>query len=118
MGNQLTTSRICTDNIVSNEKQKSEKGKKWSWLKSRNINTCNQNDDFIINYNKTNMINNNKIDIKSLDQRRVVFISLLGIYQTWRECPSFVLYSAIFVLPLKRDWLYNPEKYVNEIKSN
>eukprot|EP01083_Nonionella_stella_P233157 821819_1 len=121
MGNEFILDRICTDFILD---QKSQKNKKWSWLKSRTIktnknNTFDQNtDDFIIEYNKTNAMNNNKIDIKSLDQRRVVFISLIGLYQSWRECPSFVLYSAILLLPLKKEWLYNPVKYINEIKSN
>eukprot|EP01084_Bolivina_argentea_P225288 380746_1 len=99
MGNQLTFSRICTDNILANKQNKSPKDKKWLRLKSRNIDTntnnkYNQNDDFIIKYNKTNLINNNKINIKSLDQRRVIFVSLIGLHHSWRECPSFVLYSA------------------------
>eukprot|EP01083_Nonionella_stella_P191350 708352_1 len=74
------------------------------------------NDEFIVNY----VQNNCKIkinDIKFLDQRRVVFISLMGLYNTWKSCPAITLYSSIFILPLKRDWIYYPTQYTNEIKS-
>lgn len=53
----------------------------------------------------------------SLDARRVVFVSLIGLYQSWKDCPSVVLYSAVFILPLHRQWIYNPRKYEEELQS-
>eukprot|EP01084_Bolivina_argentea_P122480 217030_1 len=67
-------------------------------------------DEFIIRYNKTNQPFNSN----SIDTRRVVFISLLGLYQSWRSCPTHTLYSAIFMLPLKRNAIYYSEKYLQE----
>ena len=52
------------------------------------------------------------------DQRRIVFVSLIGAYQTWQQCSSETLYSSIFLLPLKRKWIYDPFKYRNEIESH
>eukprot|EP01083_Nonionella_stella_P007720 22244_1 len=49
------------------------------------------------------------------DQRRLVFVSCLGLYHTWESCPAAILYSAIFVLPLKRQWIYDPMRYQDEI---
>eukprot|EP00484_Ammonia_sp_Unknown_P028377 CAMPEP_0197030028 /NCGR_PEP_ID=MMETSP1384-20130603/9343_1 /TAXON_ID=29189 /ORGANISM="Ammonia sp." /LENGTH=458 /DNA_ID=CAMNT_0042459303 /DNA_START=115 /DNA_END=1491 /DNA_ORIENTATION=+ len=43
--------------------------------------------------------------------KRVVFVSLMGLYQSWRQCPSMILYSAVFLLPLKREWIYTAQKY-------
>eukprot|EP01084_Bolivina_argentea_P183268 316271_1 len=109
MGNHLSKSTI--EQILTNETKKSQKRSKFPWSKSND-------EDFIIKYNKLNERNNNTIDIKSLDQRRVIFVSLIGLFSSWRECPSFVLYSAIFLLKLKREWVYNPAQYVNEIKAH
>eukprot|EP01084_Bolivina_argentea_P183271 316278_1 len=109
MGNHLSKSTI--EQILTNETKKSQKRSKFPWSKSND-------EDFIIKYNKLNERNNNTIDIKSLDQRRVIFVSLIGLFSSWRECPSFVLYSAIFLVPLKHKWIYNPVKYVHEIQSN
>jgi len=40
------------------------------------------------------------------DQRRLVFVSLVGLYWSWQDCPSSLLYSAVLVVPhpFKREW--------------
>ena len=58
------------------------------------------------------------INIDSLDKRRFVFISLIGLYQTYKTIPSFILYSSLFILPLKRDWIYKPQLYRAEIEAS
>ena len=72
---------------------------------------CN---DFILKYIQDN---NHKIDdISLLEQRRFVFISLNGIYQSWRKCPSLIMYSAILIMPLKREWVYDPLEHDAELQ--
>eukprot|EP01083_Nonionella_stella_P209570 759550_1 len=73
---------------------------------------------FIIKHFQNNTHTDTSIDVESLDQRRVVFISLLGIYQTWRRVPSVILYSSIFLMPLKRQWIYKPSQFEKELKSH
>eukprot|EP01084_Bolivina_argentea_P006941 13109_1 len=38
---------------------------------------------------------------------RVVFISLIGLYESWRDCPMDILNRSIFILPLKKEWIWN-----------
>ena len=66
--------------------------------------TRNGGNGFIVDYNKRNSCDIDNND--SVDLRRVVFVSLIGIYKTWRNCPSHILYSSIFIVPLKRSWIY------------
>eukprot|EP01084_Bolivina_argentea_P221583 375248_1 len=73
-------------------------------------------DDFIKQYAQTNT--NNLTDIKSLDLRRKIFISLICLFNTWKDCPNHILYSSIFLVPLKRAWIYNPSEYTEEIGSH
>jgi len=49
----------------------------------------------------------NQIDLR----KRVIFVSLMGLYQSWKNVPSTILYSSIFLLPLKKQWVYSSEKY-------
>eukprot|EP01084_Bolivina_argentea_P184830 318787_1 len=86
-----------------------------SFLKRKLIKTHETN-DFIVKHTQKNKIND-LIDAQSLDTRRVVFVSLLGIYSTWQKCPSFVLFSAILILPLKKKHIYSPQKHINEFQS-
>eukprot|EP01083_Nonionella_stella_P069731 186095_1 len=74
--------------------------------------------DFIIKHLQNNKQIDGSIDIENFDQRRLVFVSLIGAYQTWKQCPSVSLYTALFLVPLKRDWLYNPTRYGEELNSN
>ena len=55
-------------------------------------------------------------DIDSLDPRRVVFVSLVGFYRTWQHVPTYILYSCLIILPLKRSWL-NPSDGADEPQS-
>ena len=57
-------------------------------------------------------------DISSYDERRVVFVSLNGLFRTWKQCPSMILYHSMLIMPLKKKWIYNPSKYENEFRSN
>ena len=63
--------------------------------------------------NDSNNANLNIPDISLLDPRRVVFVSLLGLYRTWMNTPTFILYSCLIILPLKRSWLYETENNSN-----
>eukprot|EP01083_Nonionella_stella_P109403 318977_1 len=93
---------------------------------SSSINVANSNHSALCEISETNLsdfiirhFQNNKHnaidDIQKLDQRRLVFISLIGAYQTWKQCPSVSLYSALFLMPLKRDWIRYPEQYTQEL---
>eukprot|EP00484_Ammonia_sp_Unknown_P025714 CAMPEP_0197033740 /NCGR_PEP_ID=MMETSP1384-20130603/12064_1 /TAXON_ID=29189 /ORGANISM="Ammonia sp." /LENGTH=318 /DNA_ID=CAMNT_0042463589 /DNA_START=61 /DNA_END=1017 /DNA_ORIENTATION=+ len=55
---------------------------------------------------------------KHVDQRRVVFISLLGLYQTWKQCPPYLLYSALVIIPMKSSWIYRPRKHKEELRQS
>eukprot|EP01083_Nonionella_stella_P081602 224862_1 len=72
-------------------------------------------DTFIIKHAQRNKNKDRTIDSASFDLRRVVFVSLHGLHRTWKECPSVILYSAIFILPLKIRWIYNHSKYSKKI---
>eukprot|EP00484_Ammonia_sp_Unknown_P016977 CAMPEP_0197044122 /NCGR_PEP_ID=MMETSP1384-20130603/20230_1 /TAXON_ID=29189 /ORGANISM="Ammonia sp." /LENGTH=314 /DNA_ID=CAMNT_0042475519 /DNA_START=35 /DNA_END=979 /DNA_ORIENTATION=- len=72
-------------------------------------------DQFLINY----MHGAQTSDVtQQLDQRRLVFISLLGLFCTWKKCPPYLLYSALLIMPLKSKWIYRPRKYEQEIQSS
>ena len=42
------------------------------------------------------------------DERRVVFVDLVGLMHSWRSTPTSILSSALFILPLKQKWIYSP----------
>eukprot|EP01084_Bolivina_argentea_P249992 418673_1 len=79
-------------------------------------------DQFVIelnHYQQEHGIINNISQQKIIsDQRRVVFVSALGLYQTYLFCPAPILYSAIFILPIKKKWIYCPEQCKNEINKS
>eukprot|EP01083_Nonionella_stella_P011802 33484_1 len=74
------------------------------------------NESFIIRHK--NNENSNIIDANSLEQRRVVFISLIGLYETYKLCPAIILYSSLFVVSMNREWIYHPLKYRRELQSH
>eukprot|EP00483_Globobulimina_turgida_P011545 UN11567 len=111
MGNDL----LCHFPVPNSKLKKILKSKSKSKLK-KNSQECD--DKFFIEHVQNNKKNDNFVDISQLDQRRVAFVSLIGIYQTWGFCPSATLYTALFVLPLKRKWIYDPVQYINELPSN
>eukprot|EP01084_Bolivina_argentea_P097211 174775_1 len=89
---------------------------KWNGISKKSGKSVHSPEDFIKQYAQTNT--NKLTDIKSLDLRRKIFVSLLGVFQTWRKMPIVTLYSCIFILPLKKDFIYNPSKYDEEIKTH
>eukprot|EP00483_Globobulimina_turgida_P000992 UN00994 len=110
---------------MMNHADKKQKNSISKFIKSKLINirkkrspknTDDSPDHFIKKYNQTSP--NPTTDIKSLDLRRKIFVSLLHLYQSWQQCPSHILYSAIFILPLKQDWIYDPTKYMEELKTH
>eukprot|EP01083_Nonionella_stella_P191791 709607_1 len=90
---------------------------KFTTHKPKTNTTNSNNNNFIISYTQNNHINDTTIDYKSLDQRRLVFVSLLGLYQSWKRVPTVLLYSSIFMLPLKKKWILQYSKNKNELET-
>eukprot|EP01083_Nonionella_stella_P042825 115592_1 len=67
---------------------------------------------FIQHHKRYNASNMN--DLSLLDPRRIVFISLRDLHESWTRCPSMSLYNAILLLPLKKAWILSPHKYEHE----
>merc|ERR1712228_155784 len=55
--------------------------------------------------------NQKNADRLPVDDRRLVFVSLHGLCSSWKKIPSISLYTALFVLPLKKRWIYHPTDY-------
>eukprot|EP01083_Nonionella_stella_P129206 391927_1 len=87
-------------------------------LRQKNKHDGRNTEKFIMDFHKKQTLNGISEENNLLinDQGRVVFISLIGLYQTWTKCPSAVLFSSIFMLPLKKKWIYSATKYKNEIE--
>ena len=51
---------------------------------------------------------------KSAMRHRVVFVSLIGLFHSFRRIPTHILFSSIFCLNLKREWLYNASFHTND----
>eukprot|EP01084_Bolivina_argentea_P242210 406398_1 len=63
-------------------------------------------DEFIIELNRHFQLTSPRLsNADSMDQRRVVFVSLYGLFQTYLKCPPHILYSALLVLPIKKEWI-------------
>jgi hypothetical protein len=43
-------------------------------------------------------------------KKRVVFISVMGLHQSWKDCPISLLQSCILILPIKRKWISQKRK--------
>eukprot|EP01083_Nonionella_stella_P198748 729461_1 len=117
MGNNLRTTISYYDEKVTKESKLTKFIKsKLKTSDSRSTKTNNY-EDFIIQHK--HLENNSKTtDLNSFDQRRTVFVSLTGLFQTYKNCPCYILYTALLVLPLKRQWIYYPSKYIDEIQSH
>eukprot|EP01084_Bolivina_argentea_P002029 3742_1 len=119
MGNELATNVKFYDDKTISGKTKLSK-----FIKSKlNMSRCrhtktNAYEEFIIKHKRLKRNNESIIDINSLDQRRIVFVSLLGLFQSWKQCPCYQLYTSLIIIPLKRAWVYRPSKYIKEIKSH
>eukprot|EP01083_Nonionella_stella_P033687 92192_1 len=83
-------------------------------------NSCSSqsNDVFIMNHLKNNKQTDKSVDIDSLDNRRLVFVHLPGLYQSWRCVPSVLLYTSLMILPLKQEWIELPDQHVAELQDN
>eukprot|EP01084_Bolivina_argentea_P112863 201246_1 len=77
--------------------------------------SSNTYEKFIINLHHK-QISDSKLIIS--DQRRIVFLSLMTLYKTWSLCPAEILFPSICILPLKKQWVFNPKKYTNDIQLN
>eukprot|EP01084_Bolivina_argentea_P104151 186521_1 len=124
MGNIHDMVTDTNENVKCKEtnKNKSTKLKRFTQCKIMSMikpqKHMNTNDTFIMKYiknNKQRLTINDSNYLLSIDNRRYVFVSLMGLFNTWKDCPSHVLYSSIFILPLKRKWLYNLLESRNEL---
>eukprot|EP01084_Bolivina_argentea_P097209 174769_1 len=101
------------------EHQNEQQSKKFRWLKKiKKVKQHVNKDNFIIKHKQNNKHIDQMIDIHSLDQRRYVFVSVIGLYQTWKTIPSIILNSSILLMPLKQQWLYDTTQHTNEIKTH
>ena len=66
------------------------------------------NEEFIIKYNES--FKNEWDHLNDDNSKRLVFVSLNGLYHSYYKCPPHLLYSSIFILPLKREWIWNQNK--------
>eukprot|EP01083_Nonionella_stella_P002529 7267_1 len=81
--------------------------------------TKKKSDAFIIQFNKRNIPNRNQPPTSSTDltsSKRTIFISLIGLARTYKNCPPHVLYSSLLILPLKRKWICS-SKYTDELEA-
>ena len=83
-------------------------------MNQRKLKKKNQKfEKFFVDYNRVYNISH-KLNTSTFSNKRAVFISINGLYQTWRNCPPISLYNAIFILPLKSEWIKSPNKYNHE----
>eukprot|EP01083_Nonionella_stella_P011803 33485_1 len=75
-------------------------------------NSTKPNDEFVIHQ----LRDDDAQTIESLDVRRLVFINLPGLYNSWHRVPCSLLYIALFLVPLKRKWLHQPSTLANELQ--
>eukprot|EP01083_Nonionella_stella_P153076 491326_1 len=102
MGNQLLLGVQCDSHQTSS----------YPTIFKRNRNKHPQDDTFIAKY-----LNHGPTQtIESLDVKRLVFVSLRGLYESWRHVPSSLLYISIFILPLKQKWLYQPTELAHALQ--
>lgn len=89
--------------------------RKASKSSTNNKSKLNSGDNFIIKFHKT-YGGNQLDDIALSDKRRIVFISSNGLFNSYKQCPSHILYTSLLVLPLKKKWIYNPNRYQRELQ--
>eukprot|EP01084_Bolivina_argentea_P135283 238418_1 len=114
MGNQNTILKNKMDS--TNQRQRQTKSglifgrlrRKKNKLKSAK----SSSEEFIVKLHreqiKNGILNEPQNQIAMFDKRRVVFVSLIGLFQTWKNCPSNILFSSIIMLPIKKKWIYHP----------
>eukprot|EP01083_Nonionella_stella_P153800 494586_1 len=79
--------------------------------KQPTVTSMEDNDAFIIKFNRNNTIND------ALCQKRVIFISFIGLCQSYRKCPPHILYSSLLIMPLKKEWIQYPSQYMELLRS-
>ena len=47
-------------------------------------------------------------------RHRVAFVSIHGLYNSFRRIPTHILWGSMFMLKIKREWLYNPLQSIND----
>eukprot|EP00484_Ammonia_sp_Unknown_P028584 CAMPEP_0197036630 /NCGR_PEP_ID=MMETSP1384-20130603/14081_1 /TAXON_ID=29189 /ORGANISM="Ammonia sp." /LENGTH=298 /DNA_ID=CAMNT_0042466827 /DNA_START=30 /DNA_END=926 /DNA_ORIENTATION=- len=67
---------------------------------------------FFVNYCQRNAVQQSAkhgtdVDIERLDERRVVFVSIMGLFRSWKDTPPYILHSCLVILPFDREWLQN-----------
>eukprot|EP01084_Bolivina_argentea_P312478 540984_1 len=50
--------------------------------------------------------NNLQPYLNSLIQKRVLFVSIIQLYRSYKTIPSFILENALFTFDIKRSWLF------------
>eukprot|EP01083_Nonionella_stella_P312622 1118863_1 len=80
--------------------------------------TNKRSDAFIINFTKKYWISHS-YDAASICVKRVVFISMVGLFQTYKKCPPHVLYASLLILPIKKEWIYadDPTQFAAQLQS-
>eukprot|EP01084_Bolivina_argentea_P164109 285353_1 len=53
-------------------------------------------------------------------EKRVVFISLIGLYRSWKfkNIPPLTMNDCLLLVPMKQIWIYQPSKYENELRTS
>ena len=70
-------------------------------------------DKFIINFHKT--YGGNVLDETALnDKRRIVFVSLIGLFKRIKMSITYIVY--IFIGITIEKWIYNPNRYQRELQ--
>ena len=57
-------------------------------------------------------------DDDRMDFRRLVFVSLNGLFNTWRSVPFHKLWTALILVPFKREWIYHPSQHKDKLKTS
>eukprot|EP01084_Bolivina_argentea_P299970 517129_1 len=73
---------------------------------------------FLTRIYKRNKEIDKKTDISTFDQRRTVFVSLIGLFETYTTCPTYVLYSSLLIMPLQKKWIYDISRHKKELESS
>ena len=74
-------------------------------------------DDFIIKHYRQNKAKKtSNADIEELNEGRIVFVGTCAIFKCWQDISSATLYTSLLLLPLKRKWIYQPNKYRRELQ--
>jgi len=74
-------------------------------------------DEFIIKHYRQNKDKNCSVDIEELNKGRTVFIGTNAIFKCWQDISSATLYTSLLLLPMKKQWIYSPNKHKQELEA-